>query len=203
MFKGLSKTLVSSALDKDIVKQSDVENYTYGINAFLSASATILTAIVIGISTHMLFEIVLHLVVYKLLRKYVGGSHASTSWRCYISSCITFLVVLFIIKHYSLSDICTTCIALTSGIIMFLLSPVDALKKPLDDMERIVFRRRARTCIVVCACISIGLEYAFFIPYAHNCSVIIAITMATVTIFAITGKLKLINTKKPLGELSA
>lgn len=199
MFKTISKKLVNSAVRRKIINVAEIDNCLYGLNAFLTLAVNVLSALIIGLIMHMPLETVLFILVFKLLRKYVGGSHSKTALRCYISSCATYLLVLMLIKHYPLLKTVSFIITLTSAVILYIISPVEAEKKPLDYIERVVFRKRSRITVIVCVCAFMLLYSIDYIPYAYYCSTIISVSMCTVTLFAITGKLKLDHNKKRLG----
>lgn len=192
MFKQLSTKLVNDSIQRDIIRPEQSEEYTYGINAFMTITLNIVSAIIIGFLLNMPLEIALFIVVFKFLRKYVGGSHASNAIRCYISSCAIYIVVLSVIKYYSFSSVVTVCLAAISALIMYLLAPVDAIKKPLDNLERKVFKKRAYLRITICFLMFILLHYTTFISKSYYLSIIIMVSMVTVSVFMISGKLKLI-----------
>lgn len=189
MFKAVSKKLVDAAVQRDIVKPENTEDYTYGLNAFMTTLVNIVSALAIGLVMRMLFEIVLFIFVYKYLRKYTGGSHAKTAAGCYIASCITYIAALTVIKYYPFSSFVTAIIVVAAAVVLFAISPVEAEKKPLDEIERKVFRRRSRLNILIFVFLFLFLHYAVQIPYLYYCSVIIAVSVFTVMLFALIGKL--------------
>lgn len=189
MFKKLSSNLVNTAIQRKVIDRSNTDEYAFGLNAFFTVIFNIISAMIIGVIMNMLFEIVLFIITYKLLRKYVGGGHSKTSIRCYISSCITYIIALIGIKYYPISANITTLIVIICACIMFIIAPVEAEKKPLDDVERVVFKRRSRITVVICTIIFLLLHYISYIPYGYYCSVVIAVSIIVVTIFLIEGKM--------------
>lgn len=192
MFKKLSSNLVNTAIQRDVIDESKTDEHIFGLNAFFTVIFNIISAMVIGVIMNMLFETVLFIITYKLLRKYLGGGHSKTSIRCYISSCITYIIALISVKYYPFSVTVTTLIVIICVCIMFILAPVEAEKKPLDDIERVVFKHRARITIVICVIIFLLLHYVPYIPYGYYCSVVIVVSIIIVTIFLIEGKMHLI-----------
>lgn len=192
MFKKVSTKIVKDSIEKGITEAEELEEFVYGINTLLTVSFNIISAAVVGFLLNMPLEIALFIVVFKFLRKYVGGSHASNAIRCYISSCAIYIVVLSVIKYYSFSSVVTVCLAAISALIMYLLAPVDAIKKPLDNLERKVFKKRAYLRITICFLMFILLHYTTFISKSYYLSIIIMVSMVTVSVFMISGKLKLI-----------
>lgn len=195
MFKKISESIVNSASDKKIIKNDDRDEMIYGLNTFLTVIVNILSSLFIGFLFHMVAEVILFILVYKSLRKYVGGSHASTAWRCYISSCVTYVIVLICIMYYPLTNIVTTVAVFISAIVLWILAPVEAPKKPLDEVEQKVFKQRSRISIIVCVFVFLIIHY---IPnqYTYYYSNVVAISIYTVALFAIIGKLQLIHLRK-------
>lgn len=187
MFKALSKRLVGSAVRKEIVKADDAEDYTYGLNTFLTTLANVLSALAIGLLTHMLVEIAVFIVVYKCIRKYVGGSHAKNAARCYISSCMIYAAVLTAIRYWPFSETVTVMMTVVSAAVMYVTAPVEAEKKPLDDIERKVFKRRSVIVVSIFLAVFFILNYAGFIPYGERFAVVTAVGIITVAIFAAVG----------------
>lgn len=195
MFKSISETIVNSACIKGIIKHEDKEENVYGLNTFLTMTVNVISALIIGFIFQMPIEIVLFIFVYKSLRKYIGGSHAKNARRCYISSCIIYAVVLVCIKNYLVPSAFTTVFTCCCMIVLWIVAPVEAPKKPLDEIEYNVFKHKSHISIVVCLCIFLILHY---IPsqYTYYYSNVTAVSIYAVTLFAIIGKTQLIHLKK-------
>lgn len=188
MFKGVSKKLAVAAVRKNAADSKNIEEYIYGLNLFFTLSINVISALIIGLLMNMTFEIVLYIFVYKFLRKYIGGSHAKTAARCYVSSCLTYVVALTIIKYYPFSSLPTIVLSYISAFILWIICPVEAEKKPLDDIERKVFRHRGHIRILICIC---GFMVLVYYSRTYYFSIVVVISMLTVTLFSIEGMLRL------------
>lgn len=186
MLKPLSRTLVNSAIKNGIAKQQEAEEYIFGINVFLTIVVNIASALLIGIIMGMPFEIALFIFVFKMLRKYVGGSHSKTALRCYITSCITYVIALMLIKYCPSHGAVVTTITFICYIVICLISPVEAENKPLDDLEKKVYKRRSIVSISIVIVAFMILRNMIQAVYWSN---VIAVSVITVTVFAIRGKL--------------
>lgn len=104
-------------------------------------------------------------------------------------------IVLICIMYYQLSNTATTVAVCISAIVLWILAPVEAPKKPLDEIEQKIFKQRGRISIIVCVFVFLILHY---IPnqYTYYYSNVAAISIYAVTLFAIIGKLQLIHLKK-------
>lgn len=189
MFKRISSDLVNKAIQRDVVKADNQEEYIYGINAFLTTIFNIASALAIGFFMNMTLEIVLFVIVYKSLRKYVGGSHSKNAKRCYLSSCVTYIAALCVIKYYPISAAATTPAVIICAAVIFVIAPIEAEKKPLDEIEKIVFGRRSKISIAVWVGIYLVLCFIPNAPLMNHCAVVVAVSIAVVTIFAAEGKI--------------
>lgn len=191
MFKKLAERLVNDAMQIGIVKQEDFEDYVYGLSSFINTFVNILSAVVLAVIVNALVEIILFLVVFQSLRKFVGGSHSKTPLRCYISTFITYIIVLAVIRYYPFGNNITTIAMIISSAVMFVFAPVEAVKKPLDDKERKVFGMIGRILVVVWLAAYVVLDYIIMTGLCRYCALIIAVSSATVAVSVITGKINL------------
>ena len=149
---------------------------------------TDITMIIIGLAMGMIWECILFWLVYKILRKYCGGYHFSTSLKCYLSSCIMCPVVLAVVRYVPYSMTVWGLLTLTALIILSILSPVEAANKPLDEKEQRIFGITARILIIISAvCWSVtAIVFRQLIL-----SKIISLSIISVAVFVIAGKMYL------------
>ena len=97
---------------------------------------------------------------YLLLRPYAGGYHAETEIGCYVFSTLMIIVVVFVSK-FIMMEFHTVAIILGCSVsILMLLAPVEDYRKPLDEMEVKVYRRKLRgTLLIEILIIMIGMYY--------------------------------------------
>lgn len=179
MIAGLSR--------RGYVKEEEVEEYTYGLNLFLTDALNLISMVAVGFLMRMPLECISFCLIYKLLRRYVGGFHTNSAVTCYISSCATYIVALLAIKYGGSPDLFLSLAALGAGIILFCIAPVDAVNKPLDNVERKVFKRRARLEIILILILCLGFLFTGF-DYAAK---VVAVSYLFVMIYAVMGKAKL------------
>ncbi len=189
MFNSISTKLVCAAVDRNIVALQNREEVIYGLNAFLTLTINVASAIIVGALMHMLPQIILFIAGYKSLRKYVGGSHAKNARQCYITSIVTYIIALLLIRCNLFGQTSITIMVCICSGVMFAICPVEAEKKPLDDLEKVVFRRRSRITISIFMILFLILHYstAVYLNYTSN---IIATSIIIVAIFAVQGNLQ-------------
>ena len=192
MVNSIAEKIVSYAVSIGSIKEEQHEEYLYGLNLILNAFITDVTLIVIGCVMDMLWETLLFWLVYRVLRKYCGGFHFSTSLRCYLSTCIMCPVVLLIIRYIPYFELWQNGAVVLSVIILFLMSPVEAANKPLDEDERRVFRKVSIILLIVISLIYFAMIICGFTYVAK----ITALSVIWVAVFAVIGKLFLVADKK-------
>lgn len=89
------------------------------------------------------------------LRAYSGGYHAKTPIRCYILSTLSITAALSIIKFVSINRFICLGLLIISSVIILVLSPVETKNKPLDIVERIIYRRKTLIVWSVEICVAL------------------------------------------------
>lgn len=183
----ISKRILSYAVSHGIIRDEQYEEYVYILTMLLNIFATDITLLLIGVLMNMTWECIAFWLVYMLLRKYCGGLHFSTSLRCYLSSCIMCPIVLLFIRFMPFNAAILTAITILAAIALFILSPVEAENKPLDEKETAVFGKAARLLTAAVVIMYSIMVFAKLFTAAK----IISLAIICVTIFAVAGKLHL------------
>lgn len=186
MFHKISKRIIAYAIEIDTLDKDKLEEYIYGLEISLSVLANYLSVIIIGFIMNMVWQSVLFLFLYVSIRRFAGGFHFSSQIICYLSMCIICPAVLLIIKYSGNNSVIYSVIMTISTITLLILSPVPAVEKPLDLKEKIVYGKIARIMIIITAIIYVAL-YFFHQLYIMK---IISVTICTIAILGIAGKIK-------------
>lgn len=193
MFYGLSKKITDVGVEQKFIDSSKQEEYIYGLELVFAVLLNSVTVVVIGAIMGMVIETIIFWFVYNILRKYSGGFHFNSSLACYLSTYIISPAVLLMIRylHFDMNVLLVS--ALISSIIIFVLTPVPAIQKPLDKEEEKVFGRIGRTLI----CVTFVVYIIFFLFKLFYAAKVLAISIIAVAIFAVAGKIKkVIHDKK-------
>ena len=159
MFTKLSDKITDILISNNAIKQKDREIYYYGVQQGITLLLNILTTIVIALVCGELWQCLVFMLSFVLPRRYAGGYHAKTPFRCYIYSNTMIFAALLVIKFFTLGIFICGSLSVISGAIIFFLSPVEAANKPLDDKERTVYRIRARVILVILLLIQVVLSF--------------------------------------------
>lgn len=175
-------------VSNEIIDPEDSELYTYGLQQGALMLLNIFTILIVGKIFGMLWESVVFMVTYIPLRTYAGGYHARTQLKCYISSVALIVAVLLGIRFIPWTNFIIIMISIISGLIIYILSPVEDSNKPLDVAEVKVYRKKAR--------IILALEFGVFILLVNlgvkSIATCLSISLLSLSMMLICGKIKTI-----------
>ena len=148
MFEVLSERVTDWLLANEAVPKEDKEIYRYGIQQGMIALLNLGTTMMIGMVFGRLFESILFMAAYIPLRSYAGGYHAKTAVRCYFFSIVMISAVLWVMRYVAYVGLICGCLTAISGSAIWFLVPVEDQNKPLDEVEKVVYRKRARGIVL-------------------------------------------------------
>lgn len=187
--KYMAELLVEWMVQHKIIEECKKELYTYGFWQGSLFLFDLLTVGVVGLITDMLWQSFIFMICYGTLRTVAGGYHARSKSGCYFLSVMFLFVVLNVLRQKIWGITLCVVILVFSGIVIYLLAPVEDENKPLDELEKKVYKGRSRRVyfimtIIVCVILVGG-----------NIEIASCITISTmaVSIMLILGKLKLMS----------
>ena len=160
----LSRRFVEFMLDKEI--------YRFGFVLMLRIILNVLTLLFIGTCFNMIVESITFLICSLMLRSYSGGFHSDNPVICFLISVLATISMLFVIKSgmWSVQFSCAL-IVLSIGVILRY-APVEHKNKPLEEIERKIYRKRLWG--IVCVLIFVMFMFIFmnklFLLYSGSIS---------------------------------
>ena len=188
MFQTTAQKIADRLCRQDIIEDADKELYVYGFNMLLTVSLNIISTIIIGLLFGMVFESIAFLVAYIPLRSYAGGYHARTPMRCYIISLLLIVLILLTLKLIGESVLALFILSAIGTIICVTMSPVEDKNKPLDEIEKQVYRKKA---MIILSIEMITFIISIFV--LMRLAAAISIALALEGIMLILGKTIIIN----------
>ena len=167
MFNRTSELIVGKLVENGTIASVEKEIYLFGVQQGLAVLLNIGTTIFIGLMFGVLWQMLIFTIAYILLRSFAGGYHAKTPIRCFFLSVLLIIVSSSIIKYVVLHEIVHIALIVITSVFITILSPVGNQNKPLDKLEKKVYKKRA---VVICfaqvfiAVVSLflGLNTVFF-----------------------------------------
>lgn len=112
-----SKQLAANTEEEEILQ--------YGFECLINTFIPVILFLVFAIVQNMITETMIWLILFLLLRNYIGGYHASSHVRCIVISTIYGLTALFCIYYFkSIPLIAEICICLLIIILHIILGPI-------------------------------------------------------------------------------
>ena len=146
-------------------KTENKEIVVYGINTSFSYLLNFITTIFIGLLFGMITESIIFLISFSLIRSFSGGYHCRNTMTCYLSSSLIVVISLLILKIVPINYMvrATFAILLVSVPFIMKIAPVEAVSKPLDDIEKNIFRKKTiENLIIECLLISVLFWFGYY-----------------------------------------
>ncbi|NYB75002.1 accessory gene regulator B family protein [Sedimentibacter hydroxybenzoicus DSM 7310] len=141
---GVCEKATNLMVQNEIISSEDREIYAYGLRQGFILFINILTTLLIGFVFNKTTETIVFLAAYIPLRIYTGGYHARTQIGCYVFSIVMIISVLLAIEFIPWTNFICITISIVSALIIYILSPVEDMNKPLDAAEVKVYGKKAR-----------------------------------------------------------
>lgn len=135
--------LVENLHKEELISEEDKIIYLFGLKELISLIINVFTIILIGIIFGELIGVMFFTISFMTLRKYAGGYHAPTPVRCYMMTYTVLAGSAIVLKNIDFSNgviILGLCI---SAAVILMMSPVECKNKPLDSLEKKIYRKKA------------------------------------------------------------
>ena len=188
MYSAISKYLVSllQKYNSDLKDEESREIAEYGIEISLSSIVKYVLILLIGMCVHSVFASIMFLITFNSMRKYIGGYHCKTYFRCNLTFCLIFFLVLF----FSKISCCYTgvemliILLLWCGYGIWFLGPVQNSHKPISIEQKKRCHKIAKFLYIMISILIICLNN-LSIYYAR----IVTFSLVSVVILLPPGKL--------------
>ena len=187
MLSLFAKKTADCLVSYGVISELDYDIYNFGLEMGMSILFNILTTVIIGFAFQMPIESIVFLLTFIPLRSYIGGFHASSYTRCYWLSTMVVVVLLMAVRSVSkiynmpiILGISALCV-----IVMFLIVPMQDPIRPMEKVEVLVYRNRARIILVIefgaFVTVSVaGLEKVSVVLFCTFCLLIITVIVEAI-----------------------
>lgn len=187
MFEKTSEKITNAIAQNGTIKAEDKELYKYGIEQGMMILLNLCTTLIIGAVFKMVWQSILFTAAYIPIRSYAGGYHSKTPQRCYIFSILMIIAVLWGMKYFDNTYFICIALLVFASIIILLLSPVEDKNKPLDKLEKHVYKKR--TLIILG--IEILIILLFLVIDILSISFCMVIALFSLSIMLVLGRIKI------------
>lgn len=186
MFYTVSSKITQTLIKYGCISQEDATLYSYGFRQLFMMLLNISITLIIGILLNEIWQSIVFSLGYIPIRSFAGGYHAKTPQRCTIFSSLMILTVLLVIKFVTIPDIVILFLWIASSSIIISLSPIQDNHKPLDKVEKSVYRRKTIILLILDSSIII----VSMIFSLHNISYCLVLSLLCLSIMLILGSIK-------------
>ena len=187
MFEKTSEKITNAIAQNGTIKAEDKELYKYGIQQGMMILLNLCTTLIIGAVFKMVWQSILFTAAYIPIRSYAGGYHSKTPQRCYIFSILMIIAVLWGMKYFNNTYFICIALLVFASIIILLLSPVEDKNKPLDKLEKRIYKKR--TLIILG--IEVLIILLFLVIDILSISFCMVIALFSLSIMLVLGRIKI------------
>lgn len=151
MISKFSIILAKHFAEMNIYKHEEISIYKYGFELLVSTAINLFGILLISLIMRTVVGAVFFCMAFIPLRLAAGGYHAKHHWSCILEFNVIFLAFAVLLRYinneyllpYSLVTVTI------SSLLIWSLSPVEAVNKPLKNEQK--ERQRKRSIIIACA----------------------------------------------------
>lgn len=186
MITSLAQYITGILYKNNIIDSKMLDIYIYGFEVIVSGFVSIFIGLALGFIFAQIPESIVFLIVFILIRKYCGGYHADTYFRCNSIFMINIAIVMIILKiNFNYSIYLHFIIGLICIITYITLAPIENKYKPLTYEEKKKYRITAIIISLIFFCIS-SVVYFNFLKF----SIVIDMALMSVAISMIIERLR-------------
>lgn len=178
MYKKTITKLATTLIEQDHCSSCDRELVEYGLISALEVIKSAGTCLVIALLMKSVQEYLVFLVSFSWIRSYSGGFHCKKSNNCYLLTVLTITMMLLLAKTVSVYDmmIISPLITIVAVPVFIYLAPIASERKPLDDVEKVHFRKMVLCCLFTEVLLMVALLVTKLTKYSFIVSLSIFIT---------------------------
>lgn len=186
MISSAANNITNYLICKKVIKDDDREIYQYGFEQVFSSLLNIATMLLLGIILGKIYQSLVLILSFMALRSYSGGYHANTPLHCYLLTVMSISATLSIMKFITIDRFICLGLLILSSVVILLLSPIGSKNKPLDEIEKIIYRKKTIIVWSVETCVAI----VFIILDITEIHIAITLAQVIISIALIFGNLQ-------------
>lgn len=186
MISSAANNITNYLICEKVIKDDDREIYQYGFEQVFSSLLNIATMLLLGIILGKIYQSLVLILSFMALRSYSGGYHANTPLHCYLLTVMSISAALSIMKFITIDRFICLGLLVLSSVVILLLSPIGSKNKPLDEIEKIIYRKKTIIVWSVETCVAI----VFIILDITEIHIAITLAQVIISIALIFGNLQ-------------
>lgn len=184
MIELLSRKIVQYLLNEKVINNTKDEKdyYQYGIEILISSIFNIVLILFLGMILRCALESLIFLALFIPIRQFTGGFHASSYFKCNLTFCICFTIVIicYMITYEEFTTYIAILIALICTLIIFMRCPVENPNKPITERKKFFHKIVATIMAFGYGVLSVAL-----LNFSNKYGVLVLYTLSLVTVLII------------------
>jgi len=158
MLQRLSENLSHYLVKQNAATEEKREIIQYGLQSLISTGLAVVLILVIALLLGQFWESVVFLVGFVFLRRYTGGYHAGTYFRCFATTILAYLLNIGLIRLMDEARVLPVLIVILaiSIVPIFLFSPHVNPRHPMTEREIRLFGRISRLGTLAVAAVALA-----------------------------------------------
>jgi accessory gene regulator B len=142
MIEQIAEHITNIFVHNKVISKEDKEIYLFGMEQMIIFILDMVSILILGMIFSEILASIIIAFSFMCLRRYAGGYHATTLGRCYFITMFMIAISLSVVKFVDFNILQSVIIMMLSGFVIFILTPVENKNKCLDDVEKIVYRKK-------------------------------------------------------------
>lgn len=192
MLNRFSHRVIALLAQEGMISEDDSEVYFFGLEMLFQKILHYSTMLLLGFLFGMLLETILFMIFWGVLRIYAGGYHAKSKIACYGISCSIIPLIIILLKWVPWPNWTALLVCIVSIGIILRFAPVGNENKPLDEIEKVVYRRKTVILLILESCVALiaaWFQIGILLP-------VIALSMATAAVMLLMSKMQELGQKR-------
>lgn len=140
MIKKCTGVIVDWLIKCSAVKEADKELYSYAVYSLLLTLSPLLFAIGVGLIMERVWQNIVIIIPFIIIRKFSGGYHAKHAAVCLVSSCL-LLYLCTVLSLYLKCGWGLGFLTAAASVSLAAFSPIDSENRPLSQEEKTSYKR--------------------------------------------------------------
>lgn len=149
MIESLAKKITNKFIDSNIIKSEDREIYNYCFETTIIMGVSYLVLFILSIIFKELLSSFVFLLAFLMFRKTCGGYHASNYSLCGFLSLLSYLILILIIKKFSVIFNVSYFLLIIGLLIILMFSPIQNDNKPFTDKQYKRFKKISKVLATI------------------------------------------------------
>lgn len=147
-------------IQREVIQEADREVYEYSFSVLILNSVYYLICLVVMVQYHSFLLPTLFIVIFLLLRSYMGGWHTSTMWGCMLLGLLLFTAAVNIMIYPDITEqgklVFSGFGMLLTGWSVYHFGIQDHKNRPLSSLEKIAAQKKCYKLLFMLSLLMIG-----------------------------------------------